>query len=173
MKAKSLLTLALLLAALQLAGCNSGEATPEELMPVQQTPPPVAAAPAPVAAPKPAPKPVCQDCGTVTRIDNAADAKKVTGGGAVIGAVIGGLIGNQVGKEVGKGNKTRTVGTVAGAAAGAYTGHQIEKDVKTHTYFKITVKMDNGTTRVANVEQTNGLGVGSRVKVAGDNLSPL
>lgn len=152
-------------------------AEPAKASPAVDEPAP---APAPVVKPKPKPKPapkpvaepkpICGNCGTVVAITRAEDAKKVTPAGAIIGGVIGGFLGQQVGRNVGKGNKTKNAGTVAGAVAGAYSGYQIEKDMKTHSYYRITVKMEDGRTHVSNVEKTGELQVGSKVYVSGDNL---
>jgi len=117
-----------------------------------------------VAAAKPRPA-VCQDCGTISHIEQANDRGKGTGIGAVIGAVAGAVVGHQFGD--GRGQDAATVG---GAAAGGYAGNEIEKQARTTTFYRVTVAMKAGGSRTVSVETLNGLSVGDRVRVIGDNL---
>jgi outer membrane lipoprotein SlyB len=107
----------------------------------------------------------CVDCGTVTAIEESSSKGKATGAGAVIGAVVGGVVGHQFGQGTGK-----DVATVGGAAAGAYAGHQAEKAHNATGDYKVTVRMDDGTTREMHVGSPAGLTVGTRVHVSGNNL---
>lgn len=118
-----------------------------------------AAAPAPVAARK------CIDCGTVSAIDTLTVKGDGSGAGAVMGAVIGGVIGHQFGGGSGK-----DVATAAGAIGGAVAGHQVERNVRGDEYYRVTIAMEGGGVRTIDVAMLNGVGVGSKVRVVGQNI---
>lgn len=155
-------------------------AAPEEAAPVAEPEPipepapapkprpkpaPVASAPAP--APQPAPPPVCYDCGTITAITEVKQAGSGSGAGAVAGGVAGGVIGHQFGGGSGK-----DVATALGALAGAAAGHMAEKKIRSTVTYDVTVTMESGGTRVINVPATNGLAVGTPVRVDGSTILP-
>lgn len=102
--------------------------------------------------------------GTVTDVREVEVKGKGSGVGVVAGAVVGGLLGHQVGR--GSGN---TLATVGGAVAGGYAGNEVEKNVKKHTVYKTTVKLDDGTVHEYTVSQQ--FAVGAKVKVSGKNLT--
>jgi len=195
----SSLGLALLLSATLLGACNK-PADPAETAvtpppeTVQPAPAPAPApvepatapepvpAPAPAPAPKPKPKPkpqpapqaytppapqVCEDCGTIAAITPVKTKGEAGAMGTLAGAVIGGVIGHQFG-----GGKGKDVATVAGAAGGAMAGREVEKRARATTSYDITVSMENGSTRTVSVADPGGLGVGSRVRVSGNDLIP-
>ncbi|HUP92925.1 MAG TPA: glycine zipper 2TM domain-containing protein [Solimonas sp.] len=112
------------------------------------------------------PKPVvCADCGTIASIEPVKAKGDASGAGAIMGAIAGGVIGHQFGS--GKGNDAATA---AGAIGGGLAGHEIEKNMKGTTYYKVTVMMENGTSRTVNLNTTQGISVGSRVRVIGNDL---
>jgi len=126
---------------------------------VQGQPQPLAQAPAPLAqAPTPVP---CADCGVIESIRVAEVKGQGSGLGAVAGGVAGGLIGNQIGHGTG-----RTVATIAGAAGGAYAGNAIEKNVKKHTVYRVTLRMDDGSPRTVSQREAPAYAVGDRVRVS-------
>ena len=138
---------------------------------VQAQPQPLAQAPAPLAqAPAPpaqAPAPVlCADCGVIESIRVAEVKGEGSGLGAVAGGVAGGLIGNQIGHGTG-----RTVATIAGAAGGAYAGHTIEKNVKKHTVYRVTLRMDDGSLRTVSQREAPAYAVGDRVRVSNGRIT--
>lgn len=100
--------------------------------------PAVRSAPAKVAA-----VPACVDCGVIESVREVDAKGKASGIGAVGGAVVGGLLGNQVGAGRGK-----DAMTVAGAVGGAVAGNEVEKRVKTTRSYEVTVRLNDGTTRV-------------------------
>ncbi len=102
--------------------------------------------------------------GTVQSVQAVQVKGKGSGVGVVAGAVLGGLVGNQMGKGTGN-----TVMTVGGAVAGGYAGNEVEKNVKKHTVYKTTVKLDDGTVHEYTVSQQ--FAVGAKVKVSGKNLT--
>ena len=120
-------------------------------------------------AEKPAKKPVkaeapkCTDCGVITAITEIRQKGEGSGAGAVMGAVIGGLVGHQFGS--GRGNDAATA---AGAIGGAAAGHEIEKRAKSTISYDISVRLDNGSTRVINQSAPGGLMVGDKVRVTGN-----
>lgn len=89
--------------------------------------------------------------------------------GSLAGAAIGGLLGNQVG-----GGRGNTVTTVAGAAGGAYVGHEMEKKRRSDDkIYKVTIRMDNGTTQSFAQEMEPSLHTGDRVTITNGVLSPM
>jgi outer membrane lipoprotein SlyB len=111
------------------------------------------------------PPPACTNCGVIAQIDEVKEKGSASGAGAVVGAVAGAVIGHQVGD--GRGNDAATA---AGAIGGGITGHQVERRINSDVYYNVTVNMENGGTHVAKVATLNGLSVGSKVKVVGNDL---
>lgn len=119
-----------------------------------------AAAPAPVARAA-----LCPDCGVVESITASEVKGQPSGVGMVAGGVTGGVIGNQIG-----GGSGRTIATIVGAAGGAYVGNEIEKNAKKTTVYRITVRMDDGTTRTLTQETPPGFGIGEKVRIVDGRL---
>ena len=103
---------------------------------------------------------VCNDCGVVQSMRYVEEKGQGSGLGMVAGGVVGGVLGHQIGS--GRGN---TVATIAGAGVGAYAGNEVEKNSKKKTYWAVTLRMDDGSTR--NFTYTNKPAVheGERVKL--------
>lgn len=115
----------------------------------------------PAEPPAPA-KVVCAHCGTVQSVTPVQrDAAKGSGVGVLVGGALGGLLGNQVGGGTGK-----TVATVVGAVGGGWAGNEVEKRMKKETFYQVTVRMQDGSTR--QVEQSDSIAVGTAVTVDGD-----
>ena len=89
-----------------------------------------------------------------------APDNKPLNGGTLIGGVAGGVIGHQIGS--GRGN---TAATIAGAIGGAVVGNEIEKKHGESTRYRITVRLDSGSSLI--VEETRDLNllVGDRVQI--------
>jgi outer membrane lipoprotein SlyB len=121
-----------------------------------------AATKAKVAKAKPA---VCHECGTVESIESFTEKGQATGGGAVAGGVVGAIIGHQIGSGRGQ-----DLATVAGAVGGAVAGHQIEKNIKKVTRYRVTLRMDDGTTQVVTLDAANNVAVGDKVKIVNGTL---
>jgi outer membrane lipoprotein SlyB len=103
----------------------------------------------------------------VEAVTPLAQEGKPSGIGAVAGAVLGGLLGNQFGGGDGK-----TLATIGGVVGGAYAGNTVEKRMHQQTSYRVLVRMDDGSTR--SIEQsTPSVGVGARVSVQGNVLSPV
>jgi outer membrane lipoprotein SlyB len=104
--------------------------------------------------------------GSVRSIENL-DNDTRRGSGAILGGIIGAVIGRQIGET----SAEKNVGTVIGAAAGAAIGHEIEKNARRETGgVRITVTLDDGSTRRFDFQEAGGLRVGDRVRIEGNNL---
>jgi outer membrane lipoprotein SlyB len=139
---------------------TSGNSSATAKTPVARAP--VAATPERTAA-APVPAPVrCAECGVVESTRAIAVKGEGSGLGAVGGAVVGGLLGNQVGS--GRGN---TAATAIGAVGGAMAGNEVEKRVKTNTAYEVTVRLDDGSSRVITSSTAPQWRNGDRVKIVG------
>ncbi len=108
---------------------------------------------------------ICGNCGVVESV-RAVEVKGAgSGAGLVTGGVAGAILGNQVG-----GGNGRTATTILGAAGGAYVGNEVEKNMKKHTVFRITVRMDDGALRTLTQRSAAGIAVGQRVKMVDGTL---
>lgn len=106
--------------------------------------------------------------GTIASIETVPRSQGL-GLGTLAGAAVGGVLGNQVGGGSGK-----TAATVAGAAGGAYMGHQIEKQRRTdNKIYKVTIRMDDGTTQSFAQEFEPAIKTGDRVTITNGVLSRL
>ena len=85
---------------------------------------------------------------------------KLVNGGTVIGGIAGGVIGHQIGS--GRGN---TAATIAGALGGALVGNEIEKKQAQATRYRITVRLDSGSSLIVEDQRDLNLRVGDRVWV--------
>lgn len=146
---------------------------PEKGDPVVQEVAATAAAPAPQPRVQPVAErrapPVERHLGRVTGVEAIVEAKKPTGAGAVIGGVVGGVVGNQIGDGNG-----RKVATVVGAVGGGFAGNEIEKRRGERVVgYRVSVRMDDGDTRTVRVGSRDGLEVGERVRVEGNDLIRL
>lgn len=112
-------------------------------------------------------KPKCAECGvieTVREIEKPGEGSVL---GTAGGAVVGGILGNQVGNGRG-----RDVMTVVGAVGGAVAGNQIEKKMKTTKSYEITVRLEDGSTRVLSESNPPAWRPGDKVKVIDGQIRP-
>ena len=148
-----------------------GPDTAKRAAPKSQKAPVQAASTAKPAAPKTQTPPVqmasnapaklaCAQCGVIESVREVQRQGQTTGMGAVGGAVVGGLLGNQVGS--GRGN---TAATVAGAVGGTIAGNEIEKRVKSTKGYEITVRFEDGSSRVISSASMPTWRTGDHVKV--------
>jgi outer membrane lipoprotein SlyB len=103
---------------------------------------------------------ICASCGTVESIRTVELKGNPTGVGAVAGGLTGAVVGNQIGR--GNGN---TAMTILGAAGGALAGNEIEKNVKRHYSYRVTVRMDDGSFRTVSQSNAPSVAVGAHVRV--------
>jgi len=129
----------------------AGTATPAA--PARQAPAAVAGAPA------------CASCGVVESIRPVEVKGETSGVGAVAGGVAGGLLGNQFGH-----GGTRTLLTIGGAAGGAYAGNAVEKNMKTHTVWRVSVRLDDGSVRTLSQGAQPPFSIGERVRINGAGI---
>jgi outer membrane lipoprotein SlyB len=73
---------------------------------------------------------------------------------------VGGLLGSQVG-----GGKGQSVMTVVGAVGGGFAGNEVEKRVKSTKSYAITIRMDDGTSRVINEAAAPTWHTGDKVRI--------
>lgn len=100
----------------------------------------------------------CSHCGVIQSVREISTGGEGSGLGAAGGAVVGGLLGHQVGGGSGK-----QIATVVGAVGGAVAGNEVEKRVNSTKSQEVTVRLDDGTTRVI----TN---TGSMTWLTGDHV---
>ena len=110
--------------------------------------------------------PVHVEAGKVDAIEvyRTSDSKPVNSG-AVIGGIAGGVIGHQIGS--GRGN---TAATIVGALGGAAVGNEIEKRQAQTTRYRITVRLDSGSSLIVEDQSDLNLRVGDRVRVEDGQL---
>ena len=102
----------------------------------------------------------CANCGVVESVKLVELKGEGSGAGAVAGGVLGAVVGNEIGAGRGK-----TLATVAGAAGGAYAGNEVEKNMKKSTYFRVTVRMNNGGVRTITQKTDPGFKSGDSVRI--------
>ncbi|MGY6268477.1 glycine zipper 2TM domain-containing protein [Achromobacter denitrificans] len=85
---------------------------------------------------------------------------KSSGVGMVAGGALGGVAGNAIGGGTG-----RTIATVGGVILGALAGNAVENQTGKNSGYEITVRLDNGETRVVAQEADVPISVGQRVQV--------
>ena len=176
-------TFVMLALAAFIAGC--GPAPNNQQQPTSSpaaAPAPAPAVPAPEPKPKPKPRirreteqsrqsprpaPVCDNCGTVTSVQPIKVEGKPSIWGTLAGAAAGGLLGSQFGKGTGKAAMTG-----AGVLGGAFAGRAAESELRSSTAYKVTVAMDNGSTREITLPATGGINPGTKVRVNGNTISP-
>jgi outer membrane lipoprotein SlyB len=102
----------------------------------------------------------CAECGVIESVREVDAKGKGSGLGAVGGGVVGGLLGNQVGAGRGK-----DVMTVVGVVGGALAGNEVEKRVKTTKSYEVTVRLNDGSSRVISEAGLPTWRTGDKVKV--------
>ena len=102
----------------------------------------------------------CAECGVIEAVREIDTKGEGSGLGAVGGAVVGGVLGHQVG-----GGRGQDIATVVGAVGGAVAGNEIEKRVKSSKSYEITVRFEDGSSRVISEASSTSWRTGDRVKV--------
>jgi outer membrane lipoprotein SlyB len=124
---------------------------------VYQAPARAAKSPVPAAAVAAA---SCAECGVIQSVREFDAKGEGSGLGAAGGAVVGGVLGNQVGS-----GNTNKVMTVVGAVGGAVAGNEIEKRAKATKHYEVTVRFNDGTSRVITEASAPSWRSGDKVKV--------
>ncbi len=108
----------------------------------------------------------CVTCGTVESVKQieaqSSDPKNILG--TIAGGLLGGVIGNQVG-----GGSGQDAARIIGAIGGAYAGNRVQNNNKDQIY-RVTVRLQEGTTRDFDYVEDPKVDVGTLVKVEGDLL---
>lgn len=108
----------------------------------------------------------CHTCGVVESVRTV----ELRGEASGVGAVTGGLTGAVLGSTMGRGHGN-TAMTIIGAAGGALAGNEIEKNVKKHYVYRVTVRMDDGSVRRLSQSAPPAFGAGDKVRVVDGNLT--
>ena len=85
---------------------------------------------------------------------------QTSGGGAIAGGAVGGVVGSAVGGGTG-----RTLAIIGGALLGALAGNAVEDRMGKKDGLEITVRLDNGETRVIAQEADLPIMMNQRVQV--------
>jgi outer membrane lipoprotein SlyB len=107
----------------------------------------------------------CAECGVVESVREIDAKGQGSGLGVVGGAVVGGLLGNQVG-----GGRGKDVMTVVGAVGGAMAGNEVEKRVKATKSYEVTVRLNDGSSRVISEASAPSWRAGDKVKVVNGRI---
>lgn len=83
-----------------------------------------------------------------------------SGVGAVAGAAVGGIAGSGIG-----GGSGRAIASVLGGLAGGLAGNTIEQKTQARAGYEVTVRLDDGQTRVVAQEADIALHAGQRVQI--------
>lgn len=108
----------------------------------------------------------CSDCGVVVGVEE----KTVMGHGTGVGAVAGGVAGAVIGHEMGDGSRA---GTAVGAVVGGIAGHQIERGARSTKRYEISVRMHDGSVKVAKTDTQPTWRAGDKVRVQNGVVKPL
>ena len=142
--------------------------TPEATAPKAHTTTAQAAKPHSLqTAQTPAAKAICRDCAVIESVREVEKTGDANGVGAVAGGVLGGVVGHQVGSGRG-----RDVMTVVGAVGGAVAGHEIEKNMKKTRSYQVTVRFEDGTSRVLAQPSEPSWRAGDQVRVVDGQIRP-
>jgi len=103
--------------------------------------------------------------GTVEAVRNVViQNDRSSGAGALAGGALGGVAGSAIG-----GGRGQILAAIGGGLLGAMAGDTVEHQMGKSAGLEITVRLDNGETRVIAQEADVALGVGQRVRVISGN----
>lgn len=108
----------------------------------------------------------CTDCGVVIGVEE----KTVMGHGTGVGAVAGGVAGAVIGHEIGDGSRA---GTAVGAVVGGIAGHQIERGARSSKRYETSVRMQDGSVRLAKSDTPPTWRAGDKVRLHDGVVKPL
>lgn len=110
--------------------------------------------------------------GRVSNVEAIQTTEKGRGSG--VGAVLGGVAGAVVGHQIG-GGSGKDAATVLGAVGGAVAGNSIEKsrNATVRESYRVSVQLDNGSSRAYDVPSYGNLRVGDRVKIENGQIDRL
>lgn len=103
--------------------------------------------------------------GTVEGVRNVViQNDRSSGAGALAGGALGGVAGSSIG-----GGRGQVLAAIGGGLLGAMAGNAVESGMGRASGLEITVRLDNGETRVIAQEADVPLSVGQRVRVVSGN----
>ena len=102
-------------------------------------------------------------------IESVREIEK-TGDGSGLGAVAGGVAGGLLGRQTGNG-RGRDVMTVLGAIGGAVAGNAVEKNVKKVKSYEVSIRFDDGSSRLITQSNPPAWRSGDRVKLVDGIIS--
>ena len=111
----------------------------------------------------------CASCGaieSVNLVEVNSDAPNILG--TIAGGLLGGVAGHQVGGGSGK-----DLATIIGAIGGAYAGNRVENNMGKTKVFRVTVRLDAGTSQSFDYASDPTVKVGTRVRVENGALIRL
>lgn len=111
----------------------------------------------------------CANCGAIEAV-NVVEVKGDSPN--IIGTIAGGLLGGVVGNQVG-GGSGKDLATVIGAVGGAYAGNRVENKMGMTKVFRVTVRLEGGSTQNFDYAADPAVQVGTRVKVENGALIRL
>ncbi len=107
----------------------------------------------------------CNDCGTVTRIEQIASTSTAPSAtGAVLGGIVGAVAGHEISAHTGGSKGNQNISAAAGAVGGALAGNAIQKNTTGPSY-NVYVRMDDGRTTVVTQKDLDGVREGGYVRV--------
>jgi len=112
-------------------------------------------------------KPPCADCGVIEAVREVEVRGKNTG----VGAVAGGVVGAVAGHEMGGGNAKTLMGVI-GAVGGAIAGNEIEKKQRTTKQWQVTLRLEDGSTKVVTLAQPPPWRAGDHVRLVNGAIEP-
>lgn len=102
----------------------------------------------------------CANCGVIEGIRQFMHDGQGTGLGAIAGGVIGGALGSNLGKGNG-----RTLASIAAAIGGGMIGNRIEKSQHQTVGYQVSLRMENGTTRLIEMSTVPSWRIGDAVRL--------
>ena len=109
--------------------------------------------------------PPCADCGVIANVRQVTHEGQGSGAGAIIGGLAGGALANNVAR-----GGARTLATVAGALGGGLLGNSIEKSQHRAVGYEVTVRLEDGATRMVAADTMPSWRIGDKVKVVGGTI---
>ena len=110
---------------------------------------------------RPQPAAACANCGVIESVkvvEVKGDSPNAIG--TIAGGVLGGVLGHQVGGGSGK-----DLATIVGAIGGAYAGNRVENNMDKSKVYRVTVRMQGGTTQDFDYANDPAVQAGTRVRV--------
>lgn len=101
-------------------------------------------------------KALCSNCSFVTNVNSKKVRGEASGVGAVGGAVAGGLVGHKVGDS--------TAATIGGAVLGGLAGNAVEKRVKKHKVWVVSLVARDGSKHARELSEDPNLRAGDVVE---------